>query len=189
MKRALSLCFIVFMCSNVLYAQKSSKAKTKSKPSTSRDVVNTNEINWISLDDVQIKMKKAPKKVYMDIYTDWCGWCKVMDKKTFTNPNVIKYINQNYYAVKLNAEQKDSIYFMGGRYGLEGRTNQFAIQLLRGQMSYPSTVILEENFQSPQVIPGYLEVSQIESLLKYFAENKHKSTPWEEYLKNFKGSW
>src|SRR5689334_19909180 len=123
-------------------AQNKSKKAAKTVAEASID---TNEISWVSIDDVQKLMKQKPKKVYVDVYTSWCGWCKVMDKKTFTNKEVIKYLNTNFYAVKLDAEQKDSIHFMGNHYGMEGRTNQFAVQLLRGQLSYPTTVIMEEN--------------------------------------------
>ncbi len=166
------------------------KKTTKTvKKTTTAATVNDKEINWITLDQVQEKMKKNPRKVYIDVYTPWCGWCKVMDQKTFTNPGVISYINKNFYAVKLDAEQADSIHFMGGHYGLEGRTNQFAIQLLRGQMSYPTTVIMEENFQNPQPIPGYQDVKAIEPILKYLGENHHKTTPWEEYSKKFVHTW
>ena len=77
----------------------------------------------------------------------------------------------------------------GNHYGLEGRTNQFAIQLLRGQMSYPTTVIMEENFQNPQIIPGYQDVKAIEPILKYLGENLYKTTPWEEYTKTVKTTW
>lgn len=178
-------CFLLFTASCSIFKKKN-KTTTKA---TVEAVVNDKEINWITLDQVQEKMKKNPKKVYIDVYTPWCGWCKVMDQKTFTNPGVISYINKNFYAVKLDAEQADSIHFMGGHYGLEGRTNQFAIQLLRGQMSYPTTVIMEENFQNPQPIPGYQDVKAIEPILKYLGENHHKTTPWEEYSKKFVHTW
>ncbi len=149
------------------------------------------EIHWMNLDEVQVAMKKAPKKVLMDVYTDWCGWCKVMDKKTFSDANVIKYVNENFYAVKVNAEQQDSIRFMGKwyNYAPEKRANDFAIELLRGQMSYPTTVILEENFQNPQPIPGYLDVPTIEKILKYLGENHYKTEKFEEFSATFKPSW
>ena len=167
----------------------SKKTDIKIKLNSSMESINDKEINWISLDEVQQKMKQAPRKVYIDVYTDWCGWCKVMDKKTFSDPNVIAYINKYFYAVKFNAEQTDSVHFMGSHYGMEGRTNQFAIQLLRGQMSYPTTVIMEEGFQNPQIIPGYLEVKAIEPILKYIGGNYHKTTPWEEFSKSYKLTW
>jgi thioredoxin-related protein len=187
MKKALLTNLALLVISGASFAQKKTTPKTAKK--IVAEVKNDKEINWLTIDQVQKKMKKMPKKVYVDVYTGWCGWCKVMDQKTFTNPGLISYLNKNYYAVKFDAEQVDSVHFLGNHYGLEGRTNQFAIQLLRGQMSYPSTVILEENFQNPQVIPGYLEVKTIEPILKYFGDNQHKSTPWEEYLKTAKTTW
>lgn len=189
MKRILCLSLISLSIPTSLFAQNKKPSAKNTGPKAANEVVNEKEIQWISLDALQEKMKKNPKKVYIDVYTDWCGWCKVMDQKTFTNPSVINYINKNFYAVKLDAEQKDSIHFMGGHYGLEGRTNQFAIQLLRGQLSYPTTVIMEENFQNPQIIPGYQDVKAIEPILKYLGENHYKTTPWEEFSKNYKHIW
>lgn len=187
MKKVLCTGLALLAVSTLSIAQKTTKAQPKK--TTAAAVVSDKEINWISLDEVQKRMKKEPRKVYIDVYTGWCGWCKVMDKKTFTNPGVIKYINQHFYAVKFDAEQADSVHFMGAAYGLEGRTNQFAIQLLRGQMSYPTTVIMEENFQNPQIIPGYQDVKAIEPILKYIAENHYKTTPWEQYSKTAKVTW
>ncbi|RYF85706.1 MAG: DUF255 domain-containing protein, partial [Chitinophagaceae bacterium] len=142
-------------------------------------------------DEVQVAMKKQPKKVFMDVYTDWCGWCKVMDKKTFSHPDVIRYINKNFYAVKLNAEQKDSLFFMGKMYGYapEHRANMLAAELMRGQMSYPTSIILEENFQNPQAIPGYLDVKTIEKILKYLGENIYKTKQFPEFEKEFIATW
>jgi thioredoxin-related protein len=150
-----------------------------------------NEINWVTLDELQVKMKKAPRKIYFDIYTDWCGWCKVMDKKTFTNPQVIKYMNEKFYAVKLNAERQDSIRFVGKMFGYvpDYKANMLAVELMGGRMSYPTTVILDENYQNPQPIPGYLDVPTIEKILKYLGENIYKTQKYEEYDKAFQASW
>jgi thioredoxin-related protein len=187
MKKALLTNLALLVISGASFAQKKTTPKTAKK--IVAETISDKEINWLSIDQVQEKMKKTPKKVYVDVYTGWCGWCKVMDQKTFSNPGVISYLNKNFYAVKFDAEQVDSVHFLGNHYGLEGRTNQFAIQLLRGQMSYPTTVILEENFQNPQIIPGYLEVKTIEPILKYFGDNLYKSTPWEEYSKTANATW
>lgn len=192
MKKILGISLAILAFSVGAQAQKHKKAKAKAPAQAqakSRSTVTDKEINWISLDEVQQRMKTAPRKVYIDVYTPWCGWCKVMDQKTFSNPNVIKYINEHYYAVKFNAEQTDSVHFMGEHYGMEGRTNQFAVQLLRGQLSYPTTVIMEENFQNPQLIPGYQDVKNIEPILKYLAENHYRTTPFDQYMKSFAASW
>src|SRR5574337_722786 len=67
------------------------------------------EIKWYSFQEAYNLNKTNPKKIFIDVYTDWCGWCKKMDASTFKDPNVIKIMNKYYYAVKLNAEMKDTI--------------------------------------------------------------------------------
>lgn len=174
----------------MLLADGNKKKKEETK-TEAKDDASASEIHWLSLDEVQVAMKKEPKKVYMDVYTDWCGWCKVMEKKTFTNKNVIKYMNEKFYAVRLNAEQKDSIRFLGKMYGFvpENRANQLAVDILHGQMSYPTSVIFEENFQQPQPVPGYLDVPSMEMILKYLGENTYKTVAFPEFQQNFKASW
>lgn len=146
-------------------------------------------INWMTWDEVQVAMKKEPRKVWVDVYTDWCGWCKVMDKKTFSNPEVISYMNEHFYAVKFNAEGNQDIMFQGTKYGMDGKTNELAVKLMNGQMSYPTLVIMEENFQNPQPIPGYMPVDRIESIMKYLGNGVYKHQQFEEYVKNFKSEW
>lgn len=187
MKRVFLIVLAVFALTPVMMAGNKKKKAAKEKTTT----VDSTEIHWMSLDDVQVAMKKEPKKVYMDIYTDWCGWCKVMERKTFSNKNVIKYINKNFYPVRFNAELKDSINFMGKMYGFvpAQRANEFAIQLLQGRMSYPTSVILEENFQNPAAIPGYLDVPTMEKILTYIATNTYKTVKYPDYEKDFKSTW
>ncbi|HAD33017.1 MAG TPA: hypothetical protein DCF44_00665, partial [Chitinophagaceae bacterium] len=125
--------------------------KTKSAPKG---------IQWISLKEAEAKMKVEPKKVYIDLYTDWCYWCKVMDKKTFTNPSVIEYLNQHFYCIHIDAETKDSILFQGKKYGClpNSKTNDLAVQWMKDRISYPSSIFMEEGFVNPQPVPGYLEI-------------------------------
>ena len=63
-------------------------------------------VKWMSLEEAVEKSKTEKRKIFIDIYTDWCGWCKVMDRETFQNPCIANYLNRNYYPVKFNAEQK-----------------------------------------------------------------------------------
>lgn len=188
MKSALLALVAVVAVTTVLWADGNKKKKNNATKEASSD---STEIHWLTLDQVQEAMKKEPKKVYMDVYTDWCGWCKVMEKKTFTNVNVIRYINQKFYAVRLNAEQKDSIRFLGKMYGFvpEYKANQLAFDIMHGQMSYPTSVIFEENFMQPQPIPGYLDVPNMEMILKYLGENTYKTVPFPDYQQSFKASW
>lgn len=148
-------------------------------------------IQWLSLEEAQEQMKLAPRKVYVDLFTDWCGWCKVMEAKTFSNKHVIEYINENYYAVHLNAETGDSLLFKGKKYGRieESKTNSLAATLMNNKLTYPTSIFFDEDFLNPQPVPGYLDIPTIELILKYIATNKHKSVPFEKYKKEFKSNW
>jgi len=176
MKRILMLVLLIGSISPVLAGDKSAEE---------------NKIHWMNLDEVQAAMKKEPRKVLIDVYTGWCGWCKRMDATTYESPDVIKYINQNFYAVKLDAERKDSVRFMGKMYGYSAgeKVNGVAVDLLHGQMSYPSTVFMEKGFQMITNVPGYHNVADWEKILKYLAEDKYKTVKWDEYEKEFKTSW
>ena len=61
------------------------------------------QIQWMSLSEALEAQKKEPKKIIMDVYTKWCGPCKLLDKKTFANPDLARYVSEHFYAVKFNA--------------------------------------------------------------------------------------
>ena len=121
-----------------------------------------NKINWMTWEEAMAAMEGEPKKIFVDVYTDWCGWCKRMDANTFTDEEVINYMNDNYYAVKFNAEGKDDKEFRGrtltyranaGRRGV----HELAIVLLNGRLGYPSFAYLDEQQNIVKVSPGYKE--------------------------------
>ncbi|MBL7767089.1 MAG: DUF255 domain-containing protein [Chitinophagaceae bacterium] len=180
MKNILHILFILLICQPLLAQNKQTPPVAKAKG-----------VNWISLEEAQVRMKTEPRKVYIDLYTDWCGWCKVMDKKTFSHAKVIEFMNEHYYCIHLNAESKDTLVFNGEKFGiLEGsNTNALAMDWMQNRLSYPTSIFFDENFLNPQPIPGYLEVPTMEMILKYIAGNFHKNTPWPKWQKEFKGEW
>jgi thioredoxin-related protein len=129
------------------------------------------ELTWLTIEEAsELGSKSNKKKFLVDVYTDWCGWCKVMDKKTFTDPELIKYLNDNFHVVKFNAEQKEPVTFKGKTYTWEpmGRNgiNTLGLELLQNRMSYPSLVYLNENLEPITVSPGYKEPAQLMSELQ-----------------------
>ena len=147
-------------------------------------------IKWYTFEEAVELTKKTPKKIFVDVYTSWCGWCKRMDATTFTHPVIVKYMNEKYYAVKLNAEQKTPITFDGNEFinpnpDARRSVHQFAASLLDNRMSYPTTVYLDENVKRLMVRPGYLVPKALEMTLKYYGENKHQPVKWEDYQKAF----
>ena len=103
-------------------------------------------VKWMTLKEAMEKEKTAPRPVILDFYTDWCGWCKHMMKTTYGDPNLAAYINQNFYPVKFDAEGKDTIEYFGKIYKPTSpeprRPHEFAIEMLNGKLSYPTTIFL-----------------------------------------------
>ncbi|MBZ0327400.1 MAG: thioredoxin fold domain-containing protein [Altibacter sp.] len=159
--------------------------------------VSAQQINWMTMNDALAAQKRQPKKIFMDVYTTWCGPCKLLDKNTFSDKDVIEFINKNYYAVKFNAEGTEKITFQDFTYtnpnyqeGRKGRnaTHFFADALkLRG---YPSLVFFKEDGELIQAVPGYKTPQQLEIYLKMIANDDYKklttAEAWQKYQDNFK---
>ncbi|WP_298368223.1 thioredoxin fold domain-containing protein [uncultured Lutibacter sp.] len=158
--------------------------------------VSAQKINWMSFEEAIMAQKETPKKIFVDAYTVWCGPCKMLDKNTFQNKDVVKYVNENYYAVKFNAEGNETINFKGntftnpnfnpkssGRNSPHELSNHFSIR------AYPTLLFLDEdaNFITP--LPGYKTPKQLELYLKLFKTDDYKKITaqgdWENYQENF----
>jgi len=161
-----------------------SNQKAKSLKTAERGVV-----NWLSLEEALARAKNEKRKLFVDMYTDWCGWCKHMDSTTFVDASVAKYLNEHYYPVKFNAEQDSEIVFKDKTYrfkksGSRG-FHELAAMWLNNRLSFPTVVFLDENQQLIQSVPGYQDAEKMDAIINYFGSDSHKKTPWESYEKNF----
>lgn len=148
------------------------------------------EVKWYTFEEAVELNQKEQRKIFIDVYTDWCGWCKKMDANTFTHPTIAKILNEEYYAVKFDAESKDTINFSGQQFINEGNggrsPHQLAVALLQGKMSYPSIAYMNENNQLLTAVPGYYTPERLEPVLKFFAYDIFQSKSFEDYQKDFK---
>ena len=149
------------------------------------------EVNWMTWEQAMEMSKLEKKKIVVKIYTNWCGWCKKMDKTTFDKSFIASYLNDNFYPVQFDAEQKEPIEFQGKVYKYINPVNgkrgyhEFAAFLTMGRMSYPTTVFFNENLDLLQPIPGYQDAQAFEMIATYFGDDFYKKVPWETYEKNF----
>ena len=154
------------------------------------------EINWMSLEEAVQAQAKNPKKIMMDVYTSWCGPCKMLDKNTFQNPDVVKYVNENYYAVKFNAEGSEQINFKENVFknpnydpNKSGRNAQHELAGALKITAYPTIVFFNENGDTLLPVPGYKTPTQLELYLKLFFNDDHQSIntqdQWDQYQEDF----
>ncbi len=147
-------------------------------------------VKWMSFEEAVERSKTEKRKIFVDVYTDWCGWCKVMDKNTFSEPHVADILNKDFYAVKFNAEQREDLVFKGNTfkfvpYGNSG-SHQFAMALLNNQMSYPTVVFLDEEFAMIQPLPGYQKPEEFHRIIQFIGESHYKKMKWADWQSVYK---
>lgn len=158
------------------------------------------EINWMSMNDALQAQKEKPKKILMDAYTTWCGPCKMMDQKTFTNEDVIDYVNTHFYAVKFNAEGTEEVLYKDFNYtnpnydpDRKGRNSQHFFASALKISGYPSLVFFDEQSNVIAPIPGYRTPEQLEIYLKMMGTDAYKNLTsaeaWKEYESSFEGTF
>ena len=132
-----SLAIVVFIFSSFLFGQ---------------------EIKWLTLDEATKEIKAHPEKpVLINFYTTWCGFCKRLDKETFTDAKVADYVNKNYIAIKFDAETKEMVKFNGINYTYiaPAKANYMAYAFTNGQLSYPATVLMDGKGAVNKVVLGF----------------------------------
>lgn len=192
-----SLLFSAFILPLGLLAQAPEEVLTETLTATDALVEQTPtepaKVKWLSVAEAQEAVKKNPKPILMDVYTEWCGPCKMLSAKTFTDPQTVALMNKNFHCVKFNAEGPDAVKFKGqdfsnpqyvpGRAGRNG-THQLASAL--GVSAYPTVIYLDSDLNVITPVPGYVTPEQIEPILIYFGEGIYKTKDWAAWQPEFK---
>lgn len=149
------------------------------------------QIKWMTAEEITAAWAIEPRPILVDLYTDWCGWCKRMDKVTYADSRVASYINRKYYAMKYNAESKQSVQFNNRKFSFvpSYRANEFAVYLTGGKLQYPTTVFLSSPSAAPAPLAGYLVPKDIEGPLKFFGEKNESKMSYPDFMKTLKPEW
>ncbi|MCX8148861.1 thioredoxin family protein [Thermaurantimonas aggregans] len=160
------------------------------------------KVQWYKFSEVQKLQKKQQKPIFVDVYTNWCGPCKMLDAQTFGDARVAEYLNKHFYPVKFNAEGNDTIVFQGKVYINENydpsraysrnATHPFAgyFAVQGGGLAYPTTAYMDADLKHlVQPIQGFLTPQYIEPILKYFGSKAYLNKSFEDFMKDFKPEW
>lgn len=136
-------------------------------------------ITIFTFEEVEKLQQQNPKPIVVFIYTDWCKFCHGMKKNTFQNKEVIRTLNEKFYFIKLNAEEKRNITFLGKTFkykpsGNKTGINELAKELatINKKISYPTTTILNSNLEIDLQIGNYINSTEMHQLLKNFSTLK-----------------
>jgi|TARA_B110000967_G_C18900395_1_gene574445 thioredoxin-related protein len=150
--------------------------------------ITAQKINWISLNEALALQKESPKKIMIDIFTNWCGPCKLLDKKTFQNKDVATYVNEHYYAVKFNGEGNETVNYQektfknpnydASKANSRNSAHQFADYM--GINAYPTIAFLNETGDFIIPLKGFRGPQQLEFYLKMFFADKHTELKTQE---------
>lgn len=161
---------------------------------TVKAVEHKNEkLEWLSIEEVLVRHNEEPKYWLIDVYTDWCGWCKRMDALTFSDSLVVEELKKNFYVVKFDAESERDIVIGERTYKFvpQGKRgyHELAAEIMNGKMSYPTIVYFDNEGRRIQPVPGYQTPEQILPILKYLGSGTYKTVAWEEYMKSYKSPY
>lgn len=200
MRNILILLSIVFLAScastNSKKENKATETAEKVTPKAPETIIDDKEIHWMTFEEALLKQKEHPKKMFVDAYTKWCGPCKMLDKNTFHDANVVRYVNKHFYAVKFDAEGPSPITYKGKEYknpnyveGKRGRNGVHELTIALGVNAYPTMLFLDEEGNLILPAKGYLKPQQLELYLKVIAQDDYKNikgpTEWQAYQKAF----
>lgn len=144
-------------------------------PPETSNVETASPKTWTDVATAVQLAKSDQKKILVDVYTDWCKWCKVMDEKTFADPKVSSFLAENFHLAKFNAEQKEVLNFNGKKYAFKKKGkrgyHEFAEEILNGRLGYPSLVVFDSELNKLEVIRGFKSASDLMQTLSNMTDS------------------
>ena len=121
----------------------------------------------------------GPKPVIVDVYTDWCGWCKRMDRDVYARSDVSEYLNQHFVMVRLNAESAERVSYAGRSLTARALSGGFEVT------GYPTTIFLKPDGTHLVNVPGYIPADKFLKLVRFVGDgHMDRGESWEAYSKS-----
>jgi len=134
-------------------------------------------LKWKRLTAGMAEAKKANRKVLLDVYTDWCKWCKKLDEEVYAEPKVASYLGKNYVTIKLNAESTDTVTFQGKQ------STEAELAQAFGVTGYPTIIFIDPQGEPIDKLGGFVNAEQFLPIIRFIGDDTYKTTSWDEYQK------
>ena len=135
------------------------------------------KFKWMTFNEGISEAQRTGKKIMIDVYTDWCGWCKKMDKDTYADGTIANYLGTKYVAIRLNAESSKTLSYRGQSYTERELAAAF------GVTGYPSIIFLKSDGEPITVYPGYADAAKFGIVLSYIADDHYQKTDFQDYAR------
>lgn len=139
--------------------------------------ISAKDLQWKKYNAGVVEAKKTGKKVLVDVYTDWCKWCKKMDEVTYKDSKVKAYLEKNFVVIKLDAEGTENVSYQGRTMAAPQFAKEMQID------GYPATLFMKSSGEAITVLPGYSEPAMFLNVLSYIKEEQYSKKNFEQYLK------
>ena len=137
-------------------------------------------IEWHNVSDGMALSHSTNKKILMDVYTDWCTWCKKMDKETYSKGEIASYISDHFIPVRLNAESQQMRLFDTVHITDADLASAFHVT------GYPTTIFIQSDGKPITSLPGYVETDEFKNVLRYIAEDAYMKMGYDDFKKGIR---
>jgi thioredoxin-related protein len=121
-------------------------------------------VQWTGWDAGLKRAAAVNRPVLVDVYTDWCGWCRRMDRDVYQRDDVRAYLSRRFVTVKLDAESSNPATYATRRYTESSLAARFRVT------GYPTTLFLKPNGEHLVNVPGYVPADRFLLLLRYIGD-------------------
>lgn len=130
---------------------------------------------WVTLEDAQRQAADEGKYVLLDVYTEWCGFCRRMNRETYADKSVQDVIDRYFYAVRIDAESQQKVSFQNETYSMEELAQAF------GVASFPTTIFISPTGEPVASQPGFIEAGRFHKMLSFVGSKSYQTQTFQQY--------
>jgi len=130
---------------------------------------------WVSLEEAQHQALDKGRYILLDVYTEWCGFCRRMIRETYADKRVQEALDQYFYPVRIDAESLRMVTFQGQSYSMQDLALAFGVQ------SFPTTIFLNPQGEPVALQPGFIEAERFHKMLSFVGSESYRTQTFQQF--------